>query len=448
MTTKQTVLVIDDDPLVRKLLPLYLQSTGHEVIVADSGESGIELAQRAPPRVVLCDLQLGGIDGLEVTRRLQQEVPTTSIIVMTGYATIESAVAAMKSGASDYLIKPVSAAQVRLAVERALGNQRAHQELVEARRTSGRRTPITFVSRSVAMQVAIGQVEQAATTDATVLLLGETGTGKTMLARHIHDSSARSSLPFVTVHCGVISPSLIESELFGHKKGAFTGANEQHTGLVETAATGTLFFDDVGDLAPELQSKLLRLLEEREYLRVGDTIPRRSEARVIAATHRDLKQAVKAGSFRADLYYRLNVLTFRMPALRDRQEDIIELSRVMVRDLAQRHRAMTMELSPDFEKALLTYRWPGNLRELVNVLERAVILARRPMLTTELLPEELQDGSRPLDPALPAEESLEAAERRHLINVLARYPTLESAAKALGIDPSTLYRKRERYGLL
>jgi NtrC-family two-component system response regulator AlgB len=246
----------------------------------------------------------------------------------------------------------------------------------------------------------------------------------------------------------VISPSLIESELFGHKKGAFTSASQPHAGFVETAEAGTLFLDEIGDLAIELQGKLLRLLEEREYVRVGDTVPRRSEARVVAATHRDLKQAVKAGRFREDLYYRLNVLNVRMPPLRERAEDVLDLARGIVHDLARRHRGVEMEMTPDLQDALVAYRWPGNLRELVNVLERVVILARGATLGVDLLPEELQHGLR-RQPDVPlAEESLEAAERRHLVSVLARHPTLESAAKALGIDPSTLYRKRERYGLL
>lgn len=448
MSSKPRVLIIDDEPTIRKILAMVLQSAGYEVSVADSGERGIELAVRNPPSVVFVDVQLGGMDGLAVTRALVQEVPNTMIIVMTGHATIENAVQAMQAGACDYLIKPISPSQVRHATEKSLASSRMRKELAESRRTSGRHGHITFTSQSPPMQAALAQVTQASSTDATLLLLGETGTGKSVLARHVHESSGRSRHPFVTVQCAVISPSLIESELFGHKKGAFTSASQPHAGLVETAEAGTLFLDEIGDLAIELQGKLLRLLEEREYVRVGDTVPRRSEARVIAATHRDLKAAVKSGRFREDLYYRLNVLNVRMPALRERPEDILDLARGIVHDLALRHRGMPMGMTPDLEDAIVAYRWPGNLRELVNVLERVVILARGATLGVDLLPEELQHGLRRL-PDLPlAEESLEAAERRHLMSVLARHPTLESAAKALGIDPSTLYRKRERYGLL
>jgi NtrC-family two-component system response regulator AlgB len=448
MGTKLRALIIDDEPSVRKMLSLLLQNAGFDVAAADSGERGIELAMRMPPSVVLADVQLGGMDGLEVTRALVQEVPDTSIIVMTGHATIENAVAAMKAGACDYLIKPVSTSQVLHAVEKALASSRLQKELAESRRTAGRRGHLTFISRSSAMQTALSQVAQASSTDATLLLLGETGTGKSVLGRHIHETSGRSRHPFVTVQCAVISPSLIESELFGHRKGAFTSAGQAHAGLVETAEAGTLFLDEIGDLALELQGKLLRLLEEREYVRVGDTLARRSEARVIAATHRDLKQAVKAGRFREDLYYRLNVLTIRVPSLRERRDDILDLARGVVHELALRHRGLAMEMTADLESALVTYSWPGNLRELVNVLERAVILARGTTVGIDLLPDELQDGLRRRPETALNEDTLEAAERRHLMNVLARYSTLESAAKALGIDPSTLYRKRERHGLL
>lgn len=442
------VLVIDDEPAVRKTLSIVLQSAGYEVTVASDGEAGVEMAMRSPPSLVLTDVQLGGMDGLAVTRALAQEVPNTPIIVMTGHATIENAVAAMQAGAVDYLIKPVSPSQVRHAVEKALTSTRLQSELAESQRMAGRRTHITFASANPAMRAIMAQVEQVAPTAATVLILGETGTGKSVLARHIHEISGRCHRPFVTVQCAVISPSLIESELFGHKRGAFTGASQAHAGLIETAGSGTLFLDEIGDLAPELQGKLLRLLEEREYVRVGDTQPRHSDARIVAATHRDLKQAVKAGRFREDLYYRLNVLMLRMPALRERPEDILQLARGIVHELGLRHRGVTMTLTADLESALLAYSWAGNLRELVNVLERVVILARGVSLGVDLLPEELQGGLRRRPEAVLGEETLEAAERRHLVAVLQRHPTLDSAARALGIDPSTLYRKRERHGLL
>jgi NtrC-family two-component system response regulator AlgB len=244
----------------------------------------------------------------------------------------------------------------------------------------------------------------------------------------------------------VISPNLIENELFGHARGAFTGADTARVGHVEVAGSGTLFLDEVGDLPREAQGKLLRLLEEHEYVRVGDTEPRSTNARVIAATHRDLKAAVASGSFREDLFYRLNVVVIRVPALRERREDIPELAQAMIADLSAQHRREPLQLDPAATAALGAYAWPGNLREMVNVLERAVILAGGTAITPDLLPEELRAGA-PARVEGAEDESLEAAERRHIAAVLAHHQTLDSAAKALGIDPSTLYRKRERYGL-
>lgn len=448
MGSKLRILIVDDEQAIRKMLTLCLQNAGYEVAAADSAESALALAKRSPPHVALIDLRLGEMDGIAVTRALLQEVSAIAIIIMTAYATVESAILAMKAGASDYLIKPFTPDQVLHTVGKTLDQGRFQPELDETPRPSGRRGEIGFKSRSPVMQAALGLASRAAATDATVMLLGETGTGKSTLARHIHKSSARSQRPFVTVHCAVISPALVESELFGHKKGAFTGANQPHAGFVESAADGTLFLDEIGDLPLDLQGKLLRLLEEREYVRVGDTQLRHSQARIIAATHRDLKQAVKEGRFREDLYYRLHVLTIRMPPLRERPEDILELAQSITRNLSLRYRGSTLEMEPEFARILQGYGWPGNLRELVNVLERVVILAPDASLSPDLLPEELHEAKRRLPVSPLAEESLEAAERRHLMAVLARYPTLEAAAKALGIDPSTLYRKRERYGLL
>jgi NtrC-family two-component system response regulator AlgB len=279
------------------------------------------------------------------------------------------------------------------------------------------------------------------------LILGETGTGKGLLARHVHQSSPRATRPFVTVNCATISPGLLENELFGHARGAFTGADQARAGYVEAARNGTLFIDEIGDLPREVQGKLLRLLEEREYVRVGDTEPRRSEARIVAATHRDLKAAVAAGAFRDDLFYRLNVVTVHLPPLRERREDIPALAQAMLQTSPRAHTSTKRTLSPEALAALVAYDWPGNIRELSNVLERAGLLARGDVLTPDLLPEEV----RALTPAHAAfdvtDDSLEAAEARHIASVLARAPTLDAAAKALHVDPSTLYRKRERYGL-
>jgi NtrC-family two-component system response regulator AlgB len=443
-TSKPHVLVIDDEEAIRRTLRLCLESANYSVQVAASGEAGLAVARKQPPDLVLVDLRLGGMDGLQVTRALAQEAPGVPVIVMTAYATIDNAVEAMRAGASDYLAKPFTPAAVKHVVSRVLDAARMRQELDEARRHQQRPA---LTSASPAVREAYTLAERVAASDATVLILGETGTGKSILARHIHQHSPRAARPFVTVNCATISANLIENELFGHAKGAFTGADQPRAGYVEAAKNGTLFVDEVGDLSKELQGKFLRLLEEREYVRVGDTEPRRSDARIVAATHRDLKSAVASGSFRDDLFYRLNVVTIRLPPLRERREDIPVLVHTLLEQPARSGRAAPLSVSPEALLALTAYAWPGNIRELSNVLERATLLANGELLSPDLLPEEVRTCSPPTASDDSNDETLEAAERRHIARVVAHHPTLDAAAKALGIDPSTLYRKRERFGL-
>ena len=441
---KPQILVIDDDESIRRTLRLCLESADYSVSMAASGEAGLALAKKQPPDLALVDLRLGGMDGLAVTRALSQEAPGAQVVIMTAYATIDNAVEAMRAGAADYLAKPFTPAAVKHVVARVLESARMRQELAEVERHN-RRAPVK--SSSPAVLEAYTLAERVAGSDATVLLLGETGTGKSLLARHIHQRSPRAARPFVTVNCATISTNLIENELFGHAKGAFTGADQPRAGYVEAAKNGSLFVDEVGDLGKETQGKFLRLLEEREYVRVGDTEPRRSDARIIAATHRDLKASVNDGSFRDDLFYRLNVVTIRLPALRQRREDIPSFVSSFLKPISPSGRPKAMTVSPEAMAALVAYEWPGNIRELSNVLERATLLANGELLTPDLLPEEVRASSRSVAPLLEGDDSLEAAERRHIAAVVGRHPTLDTAAKALGIDPSTLYRKRERYGL-
>jgi NtrC-family two-component system response regulator AlgB len=441
---KPQILVIDDDESIRRTLRLCLEAADYSVALAPSGEAGLTMAKKQPPDLALVDLRLGGMDGLAVTRTLSQEAPGAQVVIMTAYATIDNAVEAMRAGASDYLAKPFTPAAVKHVVARVLEAARIRGELAEVERHN-RRTPVK--SSSPAVLEAYTLAERVASSDATVLLLGETGTGKSLLARHVHQRSPRAARPFVTVNCATISTNLIENELFGHSKGAFTGADQPRAGYVEAAKNGSLFVDEVGDLGKETQGKFLRLLEEREYVRVGDTEPRRSDARIIAATHRDLKASVTDGSFRDDLFYRLNVVTIRLPALRQRREDIPAFVQSFLKPVFQSGHPKPMSVSPEAMSALTAYDWPGNIRELSNVLERAALLANGDVLTPDLLPEEVRASSRAVAPLQDGDESLEAAERRHIAAVVARHPTLDTAAKALGVDPSTLYRKRERFGL-
>jgi NtrC-family two-component system response regulator AlgB len=442
------ILVVDDEESIRKMLRVCLEGAGYAVTLAPNGEAAVASARRAPPDLALVDLRLGGMDGIAVTRALAHDAPLCSVVLMTAYATIDNAVDAMRAGAADYLPKPFTPAQVLHVVRKVAEAARLRAEVAELRSATARGVRVRLDTASPAMKEALAVAARVAPTDATVLLAGETGTGKGVIARHIHALSPRADRPFVTLNCAVVSPTLIENELFGHAKGAFTGADSARVGHVEAAGNGTIFLDEIGDLPREAQGKLLRLLEEHELVRIGDTEPRRAEARVIAATHRDLKAAVSSGAFREDLFYRLNVVTIRVPPLRERPEDIAGLAAAIVADLSAQHRREPLRIDPAAMAALTAYRWPGNVRELSNVLERAVILAAGDAVTTDLLPEELRAGAPP-SAAAPAadDESLEAAERRHIMAVLARHPTLDAAAKALRVDPSTLYRKRERYGL-
>ena len=443
MNAKPKVLVIDDEDTIRRTLRLCLEADGYEVIIAPSGEAGLVAAAKQSPDLALVDLRLGGMDGIAVTKALADSSPGTAVVVMTAYATIDNAVAAMRAGAADYLPKPFTPAAVRHLVGRVLDTARMRQELSEVR---AKAPPSAMTSVCPAVQEAYRLADRVAASDATVLIRGETGTGKGVLARYIHAQSPRTARPFVTVNCATISPNLVENELFGHAKGAFTGADKARSGYVEVAKNGTLFIDEVGDLGGDVQGKLLRLLEEREYVRVGDAMPRRSDARVIAATHRDLKARAAAGTFRDDLYYRLDVVTITLPPLRERRDDVPKLVSSMLSAVDRSH-GKSLRASPEAMAALVSYSWPGNIRELSNVLERATLLADGDVLTPDLLPEEVRSSATPSPGTSPDDESLEAAERRHIAQVLARHPTLDAAAKALGVDPSTLYRKRERYNL-
>jgi NtrC-family two-component system response regulator AlgB len=443
---KIRVLVVDGEESTRKTLRHCLEGAGYQVVLAANGEAAIAAAKKAPPDLALIDWRTGGVGGLALTKTLAHEAPSTVVILMTAYATIDDAVEAIRSGAADYLPKPFTPAQVLHAAARALEGARVRHELAELKRSSGRRAKPRFESKSTAMRAVLDVVDRVAASDATVLVLGETGSGKGVLARHIHDLSPRARRPFVTVNCAVIAPALIENELFGHASGAFSGAGGARAGHVEAAGSGTLFLDEVGDLPREAQGKLLRLLEEHEYVRVGDVEPRRSGARVIAATQIDLREAVGAGTFREDLFYRLNVVSVRMPSLRERREDIVDLATAILPDICAQQRRRPMTLAASTCDALVRHDWPGNLRELVNVLERAAILAGGSEIGPDLLPDEVR-AQAPSEPTDGDDESLDAVERRHIAKMLQKYTKLDAAARALGIDPSTLYRKRERYGL-
>ncbi|HEX9605234.1 MAG TPA: sigma-54 dependent transcriptional regulator [Myxococcales bacterium] len=361
------ILVVDDEPKLGKVVSEALALDGHAVTRAGGGPAALVELQKDPFEIVVTDLRMPDVDGLGVLQAARARVPPAEVILMTAHASAESAVAAMKAGAADYLIKPFAVDELRLRVQR-LVDQRAAQR--KADRLVESLTP-GLVAESAAMKEVLSAARQVASTDASVLLLGESGTGKNQLARLVHYSSKRAAAPLVEVHCAALPEALLESELFGHEKGAFTGAHERKIGHLAAADTGTLFLDEIGEVTPATQVKLLRFLQEREFVPVGSTRTRKVDVRVVAATNRDLEAAVKAGTFREDFYYRLNVFAIHVPPLRDRREDILPLAE---RFLASRG-VPGSKVSTAARERLHEHAWPGNVRELENALERALILA-------------------------------------------------------------------------
>ena len=437
------ILIVDDEKNIRTHLATYVRGLGHETETAADGTEALRALERAPCDVVFSDVRMAGTDGMALLREVTRLRPETVVVLMTAYGTVPQAVEAMKAGAYDYLTKPFSLDQVKLVLARVLEVERLRRENRRLRRIV--EEPVLLDSASTAMHAALSTARRAAASDATILLTGESGTGKTVLARQIHAWSPRRGGPFVTIACATLAEHLLESELFGHVKGAFTGAWKDKPGRVEAAAGGTLFLDEVGELGPQLQAKLLRLLEEKRFERVGGQTTIEVDARVIAATNRNLEAEVRAARFREDLWFRLNVITIRLPGLRERGEDIDPLAEHILAALAVRHRREGVILDAGARGALRRYSWPGNVRELVNVLERAVVLARGDTLRTDDLPDRLIAPPEP--PVTGTGASLEDVERAHIRRVLAEVATLDEAAARLGIDVTTLWRKRKRYGI-
>jgi len=441
------VLVVDDDKNIRLTLGACLEGMGCGVSLAATGEAALAALAQQPHELAFLDLRLGTASGLELLPRLLAESPGLSVVIVTAHAAVDSAVRAIQGGAADYLAKPFTPEQIRYVVRRlseARGTRRLLLQLEQDLRDSV--PEVDLETESPALRGVLDTVARAALSDAPVLLRGESGTGKGVLARALHAQSPRAARPFVVVNCPTLSGELLASELFGHARGAFTGAVRDQPGRVEAAEGGTLFLDEIAEIAPELQAKLLRFLQEREFERVGETRTRRADVRIVAATNRDLAADVAAGRFREDLYWRLAVVEIRVPPLRDRPEDVLRLARRFLAffDRAAGRRAQT--LAPETERALLAHGWPGNVRELRNAMERCAILWPADVVEPAALPEHIDVRGEP-GPRVGGDFTLEQLEREHVLRVLARAPILEDAARILGIDDSTLWRKRKRYGL-
>jgi NtrC-family two-component system response regulator AlgB len=448
-------LVVDDDKTFRDATCFLIEGAGHYAEGAETGQTGLTALREDSFDAVLLDMNLGRENGLDVLLEIQKQSPEMPVVMCTAQGSVPLAVEAMRRGAVDFLEKPFERDQfmtvlARLQRLRHLSRriERLEQQVLESNTQA--LEPI-FDFTSPAMRTVMGQLLRAAKTPASILILGETGTGKSVAARAVHDQSLLADKPFVTVSCPSLSRELLESELFGHVKGAFTGAIKDHWGKVRAADGGTLFLDEIGDLPLEIQPKLLRLLQEREYERLGENVTRTASLRIIAATNRDLKKRVAGGAFREDLYFRLNVITAEMPPLRARNGDLLRLALHYGQYFARQCGRPAGDLSPAAAACLQAYAWPGNLRELRNVMERAVIMAGGDQLTPEDFPGELRgppapDAGEPtLQPGAPV--SLEKLEEAHLRKVLAQTPNLGTAAEILGIDQATLYRKRKKLGL-
>ena len=441
------VLVVDDEKNIRSTLALALESAGCTVGLAANAESALAHAEREPFDLALVDLKLAESSGLDLIPRLVGASPGLDIVVITAYATIDTAVEAMRRGAVDYLAKPFTPAQIRHLVDRTTRRRALVRQVRDLEGQLADAVPeLELATRAAALQAALDTVRRAAGAEAAVLLRGENGTGKGVLARLLHASSPRAGGPFVVVHAPTLSEELLASELFGHARGAFTGAVKDQPGKVEAAHGGTLFLDEIAEIAPSLQAKLLRFLQDKEFERVGETQTRRADVRVVSATNRDLDADVAGGRFREDLLYRLNVIEIRVPALRERREDIVPLARHFVAFFARQARRAPPELSPEAQAALLRYEWPGNVRELRNAMERAVVLMEGQVLDATALPRKVADAPA-TGPALGEDVTLDELEKEHIRRVLLRAASLEDAACILGIDPSTLWRKRKRYDI-
>jgi DNA-binding NtrC family response regulator len=448
------ILVVDDDASLRRVTTLQLQTAGYEALEAENGHVALNIATEQPCDLVLCDLVMEGMTGLELLRRLRTERPSTNVVIFTAFGTVDNAVAAMKAGAWDYLLKPVHPDELKIVVRRALEHVRLRREVAVLRSNIDQKFGFeSIIGQSQILLDVLDTAVRIAATDATVLIGGETGTGKELLARALHANSLRAGEAFVVVNCAAIPRDLLESELFGHTKGSFTGAVGNSVGRAELADGGTLFLDEIGELPLEMQAKILRLVQSHEVEKIGGGQPRKVDVRIVAATNRDLKSMAKTGAFREDLYYRLAVVPLRLPALRERPGDIPLLLQHFFAVMRTRHRRPELVLPPQVGSLFSSgYDWPGNIRELENAVERMVLLARGEAVSAGDLPDALQVRRDVLDAlylSLPAQGiSLETVEKELIRRALEAAAGNQShAARLLSVTRKTLMWRMEKHGL-
>jgi NtrC-family two-component system response regulator AlgB len=438
------ILLVDDESAILRTFRYCLEDQGYQVATANSAAQADTLLQRQVFDLCFLDLRLGDDNGLDVLAQMRVQAPWMRVVIVTAHSAVDTAVDAMQAGAADYLVKPCSPEQLRMSAAKQLEVRQLSARL-EALEGQVDKAKNDLDSHSPAMMAVLETARQVANTDANILILGESGTGKGELARAIHGWSQRAKKSCVTINCPSLTAELMESELFGHSRGAFTGASENTLGRVNQADGGTLFLDEIGDFPLTLQAKLLRFIQDKEYERVGDPVSRRADVRILAATNLDLQDMVREGLFREDLLYRLNVITLSLPPLRERAEDILDLAERFLARFVKDYARPARGFSDDVRAALLDYPWPGNIRELRNVIERASIICAEERVQLNHLG--LNTGASNDAPRVGAELSLEQLEKAHIAAVLATSETLEQAARTLGIDASTLYRKRKLLGL-
>ena len=441
------VLLVDDEPNIRKVLGISLEAEGHHVTAVSNAKDALSEARRRSFDLALVDLRLGTESGMELITALHSLYSRTKIVVITAYASIDTAVEAMRRGAFDYLPKPFTHDQVALLTGKVAEVRALEQKVASLQETLSEISPeVDLSTQSPLMKRTLELARQVADSDATILISGESGTGKTVLARAIHSWSSRASKRFCVISCPSLSAELLESELFGHVKGAFTGALRDYSGRIAACQGGTLFLDEISDLPLSIQPKLLRVLQEKTYERVGDSEMRKADIRIVAATNVDIEAAVQAKTFREDLFYRLNVVDIVVPPLRERREDILALAERMVAFFARQNHRRILGLTEEAFRVLETYNWPGNVRELHNAIERAVLLCTDERIGVEHLPVKLAPTTDPM-PNIGDLVPLEKIEEMHIRRVLAAARSFEEAAEILGMDSVTLWRRRKKYGI-
>jgi len=438
---QEKILIIDDDSQIRTLLSERLRFHQYRVITAEDGQDGLDKFKKEGADLVLLDLMMPKLDGIETLNLLKKEEPEVIVIMMTAFGTIEKAVEAMKKGAYDFIPKPCEPEHILLTIEKALERKNLVREKEYLKEEVDSHYDIVW-GESQEMNKVRGVIEQVANTKSTILIQGESGTGKQVLARAIHNLSPRKDKPFVYVNCVALSEQLLESDLFGHEKGAFTGAYQRKKGRLETAHTGTVFLDEIGDITPVIQTKFLHFLESGEFERVGGTQTLRVDTRIVAATNRDLSRALEEKKFREDLFFRLNVISVTVPPLRDRKEDIPALANHFLQKLNQEMQKRVSSIEPATLDMFLTYHWPGNIRELQNVLERAVVLAPGKTITADLvIPQMGQKGKEDISPGIQLEDAVKKFKKEFICKTLALTKYNQSqAAKILGIQRTYLNR--------